>query len=96
MAVYTRFHYAPSTDTMAIERVQDCTPIADLTKELHNAGIHGSSEWKHAAKVPNVIIERYCDLKGITFEEWMGNEEHMRAVLNDSALADFRIWPGKV
>ncbi|GJH31441.1 hypothetical protein CBA19CS91_01810 [Paraburkholderia hospita] len=93
--VFTRFHYAPETDTTAIERIQDCTPIAEHAKALHNAGIHGSSEVRHAAQIPFVLIERYCNDRGITFEEWMQNEEHIAAMLNDPALADFRIWKGR-
>jgi hypothetical protein len=79
-----------------IERVQDCTPIAEYAKAQHNAGFHGSSELKHAARIPNVIIEKYCNDHNIEFSEFMRNREHMRRVLNDPSLAAFRIWPGKV
>jgi hypothetical protein len=78
------------------ERVQDCTPIAERTKALHNEGLHGTSEMKHAAKIPNVLIEAYCNRVGITFNEWCGNEHHIRAMLNDPSLSAFRIWKGKV
>lgn len=94
--LHTRFHYAAESDTMAIERIQDCTPIVDHAKALHNEGLHGSNEMRHAARIPYVIIERYCNETGITFEEWMQNPEHMRAMLNDPALAAFRVWGGKV
>lgn len=79
-----------------IERVQDCTPIADYAKAQHNAGFHGTSELKHAARIPNVIIEKYCNDHNIEFSEFMRNREHMRRVLNDPSLKAFRIWPGKV
>lgn len=78
------------------ERVQDCEPIMERTKALHNEGHHGSSEMKHAAKIPKVLVEKYCNLHGISFREWLGNEHHIRAMLNDPALKAFRIWPGKV
>ena len=79
-----------------IERIQDCTPIADYAKAQHNAGFHGTSELKHAARIPNVIIEKYCNDHNIEFSEFMRNREHMRRVLNDPSLSAFRIWPGKV
>jgi hypothetical protein len=94
--IVTRFHYAPETDTTAVERIQDCTPIVDTTKALHNEGIHGSSEMRHAARLPMVIVEQYCNERGIGFDEFMQNDAHLRAVLNDPALAAFRIWPGKI
>lgn len=92
--VQTRMH--EEDGKTIFERVQDCTPIAELTKALHNEGHHGSSEMRHAAKIPKVAIEKYCNLHGITFDEWMGNEHHIRAMCNDPDLRDFRIWPGRV
>ena len=77
------------------ERVQDCTPILDLATSLHNEGHQGSSEMKHAAKIPKVIIERYCNEHNITFREWLNNEDHQRRMLNDPSLARVRIWKGR-
>jgi hypothetical protein len=94
--VFTRFHYAHDTDTTAIERIQDCTPIVEHATALRHEGIHGDKEMRHAARFPMVVVERYCNEKGITFEEWMGNPEHAKAMLNDSALAAFRVWEGRV
>ena len=78
------------------ERVQDCTSIVETAQELHNAGLHGSAEMRHAAKIPAVIVERYCNDHGITFHEFCSNEEHIRRLVNDPALSYFRIWPGTV
>jgi hypothetical protein len=50
---------------------------------------------RHAARFPMVVVERYCNEKGITFEEWMSNPEHAKAMLNDSALSAFRVWEGR-
>jgi hypothetical protein len=76
--------------------VQDCTPILEHTQSLHNEGLHGSSELKHAAKLPVVLVERYCNLNGITFADFMQGKEHIRRMLNDPDLSGFRIWPGRV
>lgn len=92
--VQTRMH--EEDGHTVFERVQDCDPIAEHTKALHSQGLHGSSEMRHAAKIPKVLVEKYCNLNGITFREWLGNEDHIRRMLNDPALSHFRIWPGKV
>lgn len=92
--VLTRFHYSPSEDVTAIERVQDCTPILNDAAARRSAGIVGSGEMRHAARFPMVIIEQYCNEKNITFAEFMQNKEHVKAMLNDPALAGFRIWEG--
>lgn len=81
---------------MHIGRFQDCTPILDYAKRQHNEGHHGSADMKHAARIPNVIIERYCNDHGIEFSECMNNRDHMRAMLNDPSLSGFRIWKGNV
>lgn len=90
----TKFHFHDGN--MTVERVQDCTPILEQTKSLHNAGIQGSSELKHAARIPYVIVERYCNDNGIEFSEFMQNKEHLRRVLNDKSLEHFRVWKGRV
>jgi hypothetical protein len=96
MEVGTRFHYIPETDTTAIERVQDCTPILDHATALRNEGIHGGNEMRHAARFPAVVVESYCNRVGITFDEWMQNPDHIRAMLNDPDLKGFRVWGGRV
>lgn len=78
------------------ERVQDCTPIAELATSLHNEGHHGSSEMKHAAKIPMVIVERYCNDNGITFADFCRGQDHIRRILTDPSLSAFRIWKGAV
>ena len=95
MDIGTRIH--SNTDgTMTFERVQDCTPIAENAKALHNAGFTGSADMKHAARIPSVMVEKYCNDNNILFSEWCQNPAHIRRMLADPALAHFRIWKGKV
>lgn len=94
--VATRFHYAAAEDVTAIERVQDCTPILDDATERRHSGLVGSGEMRHAARIPMVVIEQYCNEKHISFAEFMQNKEHIKRMLNDPALAGFRIWEGAV
>lgn len=92
--VATRFHEGDA-GLVAIERVQDCTAIAEHAGRLRAEGQHGTSEMRHAARWPMVVVERYCNDRGITFEEWSRNPEHARAMLNDPALSAFRVWEGR-
>lgn len=90
----TKFHFHDGA--MTVQRSQDCTPIAEFAKRAHNEGRTGSGEMKHAAKIPYVMIEKYCNDHHILFSEFMANREHMKRVLNDPAMAHFRIWKGQV
>lgn len=83
-------------DALVSETIQDCTPYLDDAVARHNEGLHGSSEMKHAARIPNVIVEKYCNDNGITFQEFMNGREHIKRMLNDPSLSYFRIWKGKV
>ena len=82
--------------SLVVNRVQDVEPVLEFAKESHNAGFHGSSEMKHAAEIPLVLIEAYMNRYGLTFHEWQQSPDHIRAMLNDPALKAFRIWPGRV
>lgn len=79
-----------------VASVQDCSDILANVSALRQVDAVGSNEMRHAAQIPMVIVERYLERAKITFAEFMHNKEHIRAMLNDPALAAFRIWPGKV
>jgi hypothetical protein len=75
---------------------QDCTPIAERMKAMSNAGVTGSSDMKFAGSIPEVFVIKYCNDNGITFSEFMQGKDHIRRLINDPALAHFRVWKGKV
>jgi len=81
---------------MIERRSQDVEPILDHVKRLQGIGEVGSSEMRHAAKLPKAVIESYITDKGITFAEFMANDVHLTNMLNDPALSGFRIWKGRV
>lgn len=88
-------HIRTEGDTLVIRRSQDCTAVLESCTARRNEGIHGSAELKHAATFPPVIVELYLTQKGISFNEFVTNPEHGRAMLNDPALSGFRIWQGR-
>lgn len=71
---------------------QDAAPIAERTKRLANEGVHGGKEMRHAASIPFVFVERYCNERGITLAEFSASQKHMMALINDPALSAFRVW----
>lgn len=92
-AVATRYHEADGV--IAIERVQDCVPVAEHAAALRERAALGSPDMRLAATLPFVVIEMYCNDRGISFDEFVQNPEHGRAVLNDPALQAFRVWQGR-
>lgn len=87
---------ATEDDKLITGTVQDCTPYVERAQAMHKAGAHGSGDMRHAAKLPYVVVEKYCNDNGITFQEWMNDKSHVRRMLNDPDNKMFRIWPGAV
>lgn len=83
-------------DNLIFNRVQDCMPIVAQVNTMRQQGTTGDKEMRHAARFPMVIVEKYINEKGITFQEFMGNQSHIKAMMSDPALSAFRVWEGKV
>ena len=81
-------------DRLIVGRSQDCTAIAEHTKALHNEGYHGSADVKHAAKIPLVIVEKYLNDNGVTFEQFMSDQTHIKRLVQHPDNSMFRIWKG--
>lgn len=93
--VQTRF-LEGADHTFQILRTQDVEPVLDYTKGMNNIGMGNGKDLKHAAEIPMVVIENYLNRTGITFDEFCNSQEHAKAILNDPALAAFRIWAGRI
>lgn len=83
-------------DDLITASSQDVEPILEDAKERNRTGQFGTSEFRHAARIPENVVNIYCNTHGITFEQFIGDETHIRRVLADPDLADFRIWKGQV
>lgn len=83
-------------DKIVSHVVQDLDPILEKAAHLRDIGHVGGSDMKHAASIPNVLIEKYCADNGITFQQWMREPIHIKRMLNDPQNQPFRIWKGRV
>lgn len=92
----TRWAFDELGQQEIFHRSQECGVILDDATRRRNEGLHGSSEMRHAARLPVVAVERYCNDAGISFSDFCANPEHARKMLNDPALAGFRVWEGRV
>lgn len=87
--------FISNDNASGVLRSQDCTAIAEYAKSQHNAGFTGTSEVKHAARLPLIIVEQYCNDKGVTYEEFIKNPVHIKRCVTDPKNDAFRIWKGK-
>jgi hypothetical protein len=79
-----------------VVREQQVNAIVDDCKARHNEGKWQAEGVKHVARIPNVVIEHYCNVNNIKLSEFIRNEEHIKRLCEDPAFSDLRIWPGKL
>jgi hypothetical protein len=75
---------------------QDCNPYVDHAAHMRREGLTGSADLRLAASVPFVVVEKYCNEKGISFREFSGSEAHKIAFLNNPDYKALRVWEGRV
>lgn len=81
---------------MSVLHTQDCNAIADHCKARHNEGHHGSSDMRFAGTIPEVFVLKYMNDNALTYAEVMQGTEHIKRMMNDPALAHFRVWKGRL
>jgi hypothetical protein len=89
-------HLSVQDDLMVVKSMQDVQPILQSVKDKVEVGDVGSKDMKHAATIPMVVIEAYMNRVGLTFQEFLRDKEHIKAMLNDKSLEGFRVWKGAV
>lgn len=75
---------------------QACDPYLDHAAHLRREGAFGSADMRLAASVPMVVVEKYCNDRGISFHEFSASETHKAALLNSPDYSHFRVWGGRV
>lgn len=86
----------PDKDETVVAHTERFDGLLDHNAELRNTGQHGSKDMKHVANIPGIMIEKYCLDNGVGWDEFFQEQKHMKALLNDPAMAYFRIAPGQV
>lgn len=92
-----KLHYDESEDKLHIERVQDVQPILEANKRAYNdAGSFKSEIFNKKAEIPLVILLQWCQARGITYHEFMADENLLKTFLNDPDNKFCLTRPGKV
>lgn len=84
---------------VTIHRSQDVEPwIEDVQRRISMGALEskGPDNHRHLASYPPVVVEMYCNTAGITYKEFLRNEEHLLRMLRDPALSKFRVHHGRV
>lgn len=95
MTIRTTWH-DHGEEGAVIVREQHVAAIVDQCKAMAAEGLHGTSDFRHVARIPNVVVEHYCNVHRVSHAEFIRNPEHVKRLVNDPAFADLRIAPGRI
>lgn len=89
------FHYDDQEERVYIQRVQDVEPILKKIQEekLSVRDVEGLGV--KAGTIPSVVVEDYMRKAGITFNEFLSDDVHVRRILLDPDFKGLRVWEGK-
>lgn len=96
-SVDTGIEVDPIENTVLIRHQQDCNPTIELNKKLYNMGdgYGPTREWRRAASIPNIILEKWLKEEGI---RWWDSEDApaLMAKLDDPEWRFLRTAPGRL
>lgn len=94
--VTTEFISNPDKDETVIKHTSDFGNMLDVVTAMRNEGLHGSDDMKLMALVPGIVIEQYCFVNKVTWDEFFRDPKHIKALCNDPDNAYWRVAPGVV
>jgi hypothetical protein len=94
--IETGIEYDPIDDQLRVVNRQDVEPILEHNKRLYNDGTDGygpTREWRRAATIPNIILEKWLKEEGIRY--WDSEDTpKLMAKLDDPEWLYLRNAPG--
>lgn len=98
IGIQTSIRYDAARDDFLIRREADVEPIIQLNKQLYNDGTGGygpTREWRRAATIPNIILEKWLKEDGIRYWDPEDTPKLM-AKLDDPEWRHLRTAPGRL
>ena len=97
MSLRETYHYDESEDKLHIKQVRDVGPLLEANKrDYNNAGAFKSEVFNLKARIDPLILMSWLKDKGITYQEFMGNDKVLKRFLNDPDNKFCLTRPGKV
>lgn len=81
---------------IVIAQHQNVGAIVNDCKARSSEGMHENGMGKHVARIPQIVIEHYLNVHGVTMRDFMRDDTHIKRLVNDPAFSDLRIWQGTI
>jgi hypothetical protein len=96
MSVNTSIHIDEAEQKLNIVTTQDEAPILDTLHDMRESGYTGTSDMRFAGFLPEILVQKYLQEKGITLREFMLDDMHIVRILNDPEYKNLRVWGGRL
>lgn len=83
--------FIANSDEFGMQLTQDVSPIL---RDIENYKQHNPTRQKGMhlkASFPMVLVKTYMAQKGIDFNEFINNKEHIKNMCSDPALSKFKV-----
>jgi len=79
---------------MVFKRFADVEPTLDLLSGMRQITDGKGKEFWWIGEIPNVILEKYLNENGVTYQEFMTDKSHARRILQNPDYSKFRVFEG--
>jgi hypothetical protein len=88
----------PDSDHLAILTYADMDQLDEVTRECARIreATKSTGDVTRVASVPLEMVQKFCDLKGITYSQFMGGNGYDKEFLNSEEIKAFRTWQGRL
>jgi hypothetical protein len=78
------------------ESLDDLEHVRKYCQHMRDTYQWGPPHMRNYGVIPNIFVQMYMNVNNVSYGDFSRNPEHSKRLLNDPALRDFRIYPGRV
>ena len=92
------YGYDELEDRLYVKQEEDVAPQLQAIKDVkqHWDGRGNTSMGYFVGTIPQGVILQYCQKVGVTYQEFMSNNEHIHRIMNNPDYKNFRVFEGKI
>jgi hypothetical protein len=79
---------------IVMNRFSDLEPTLDLLSGMRQITDGKGKEFWWIGDIPNVIVEKYLNENGVTYQDFLQDTTHARRILQDPDYKKFRVFEG--
>lgn len=79
---------------VVMNRFSDVEPALDLLSGMRQITDGKGKQFWWIGEIPNVIVEKYLNENGVTYQDFLADSTHARRILQNPDYKKFRVFEG--